>query len=190
MSNTEELLNSCISPGKYICRGVKKLLESIRVRKSIYSSKWEQLIYENNDYYRSDSKRHLGIILIIKNVCVILYERDRKMYNPDKDYQYMLDKLNSIRKQKNMSKYALAKATGMSSSSMSNLLNGKTKPYLYNMLLICNAMHISMEELLQNKNYNCENEEALISAYRNMTPQKQQMLQVFTDMLLKYDGIV
>ena len=49
---------------------------------------------------------------------------------------------------------------------------------------------ISMEELLQNKNYNCENEEALISAYRNMTPQKQQMLQVFTDMLLKYDGIV
>lgn len=112
------------------------------------------------------------------------------MYNPDKDYQYMLDKLNSIRKQKNMSKYALAKATGMSSSSMSNLLNGKTKPYLYNMLLICNAMHISMEELLQNKNYNCENEEALISAYRDMTPQKQQMLQVFTDMLLKYDGIV
>lgn len=54
------------------------------------------------------------------------------MYNLDEDYQYMLDKLNKIRKQKNVSKYALAKATGMSSSSMSNLLNRKTKPYLYN----------------------------------------------------------
>lgn len=33
-----------------ICWGVKKLLELIRVRKSIYSGEWEQLIYENNDY--------------------------------------------------------------------------------------------------------------------------------------------
>lgn len=47
------------------------------------------------------------------------------MYTPDKDYQHMLDKLNILRKQKNISKYALAKATGMSTSSMSNLLNGK-----------------------------------------------------------------
>ena len=64
------------------------------------------------------------------------------MYTPDKDYQHMLDKLNILRKQKNISKYALAKATGMSTSSMSNLLNGKTKPYLYNMLLILSLIHI------------------------------------------------
>ena len=71
------------------------------------------------------------------------------MYTPDKDYQHMLDKLNILRKQKNISKYALAKATGMSTSSMSNLLNGKTKPYLYNMLLICNVLQSLWENYLR-----------------------------------------
>ena len=107
------------------------------------------------------------------------------MYTPDKDYQHMLDKLNILRKQKNISKYALAKATGMSTSSMSNLLNGKTKPYLYNMLLICNVLQVPLGELLEKDNY--ENEEWLISAYRTMSPEKQSMLQVYADMLLHYD---
>lgn len=107
------------------------------------------------------------------------------MYTPDKDYQHMLDKLNILRKQKNISKYALAKATGMSTSSMSNLLNGKTKPYLYNMLLICNVLQVSLGELLEKDNY--ENEEWLISAYRTMSPEKKRMLQVYADMLLHYD---
>lgn len=107
------------------------------------------------------------------------------MYTPDKDYQHMLDKLNILRKQKNISKYALAKATGMSTSSMSNLLNGKTKPYLYNMLLICNVLQVSLGELIEKDNY--ENEEWLISAYRTMSPEKQRMLQVYADMLLHYD---
>ena len=107
------------------------------------------------------------------------------MYTPDEDYQHILDKLNAIRKQKNISKYALAKATGMYTSSMSNLLNGKTKPYLYNMLLICNVLRIPLGELLEKDN--CENEEWLISAYRTMTPEKQRMLQIYADMLLHYD---
>lgn len=112
-------------------------------------------------------------------------EENISMYNPDKDYQHMLDKLNKIRKQKNISKYALAKATGMSSSSMSNLLNGKTKPYLYNMLLICNVLQISVGELFEKDN--CENEEQLIAMYRSISPEKQQMLLVYADMLLHYN---
>ena len=111
---------------------------------------------------------------------------DYRMYTPDEDYQHMLDKLNAIRKQKNISKYALAKATGMSTSSMSNLLTGKTKPYLYNMLLICNVLQIPLGELLEKDN--CENEEWLISAYRTMSPEKQRMLQIYADMLLHYDS--
>ena len=113
-----------------------------------------------------------------------------EMYNPEEDYQRMLNKLNAICKQKNMSKYALAKATGMSSSSMSNLLNGKTKPYLYNMLLICSALEISMGELLEEGNFDYEDEERIVSAYHIMSPEKQRMLQIYVDMLLHYDGEV
>ena len=47
------------------------------------------------------------------------------MYNPDEDYQAMLTKLKAICKNKNITQYALAKATGMSTSSMSCLMREK-----------------------------------------------------------------
>lgn len=58
------------------------------------------------------------------------------MYNPDEDYQAMLTKLKTICKNKNITQYALAKATGMSTSSMSCLMRGETKPYIYTVLTI------------------------------------------------------
>ena len=110
------------------------------------------------------------------------------MYNPEEDYQCMLDKLNAICKQRKISKYALAKATGISSSSMSDLLYGKSKPYLYNMLLICNALQVSIGELFGKGNMDGENGERIISAYRTMAPEKQRMLRIYVEMLLQYDG--
>lgn len=59
------------------------------------------------------------------------------MYNPDEDYQVMLAKLKTICQNKNITQYALAKATGMSTSSISCLMRGETKPYIYTVLTIC-----------------------------------------------------
>lgn len=44
-------------------------------------------------------------------------------------YQKMLTTLQRYCKEKKMTVYALAKATGLSTSSLSNLLKGNTKPY-------------------------------------------------------------
>lgn len=112
------------------------------------------------------------------------------MYNPEEDYQCMLDKLNIIREQKNISKYALAKATGMSTSSMSNLLNGKTKPYVYTLLLICETLHISIGELFEKENTACEDEELIIGLYRIMSLEKQRMVKLYVDMLSQYGSEV
>ena len=46
-------------------------------------------------------------------------------------YQKMLTTLQRYCKEKKMTVYALAKATGLSTSSLSNLLKGNTKPYVY-----------------------------------------------------------
>ena len=113
-----------------------------------------------------------------------------EMYNPEKDYQCMLDKLNEICKQKKISKYALAKSVGMSSSSMSDLLNGKSKPYLYNMLLICNALQVSIGELFEKENKSCKEDEWIINVYRTMPQEKRRMLRIYIEMLLRYDGEV
>lgn len=108
------------------------------------------------------------------------------MHNPDEEYQYMLKKFKMICKQKNKSQYALAKATGVSDSSIWNIMNGVSKPYIYTMLLLCEALEISMGELFMDLGLNTE-EEILISAYRSLTPKKRKMLEIYAEMLLQYD---
>ena len=95
------------------------------------------------------------------------------MYNPDEDYQAMLTKLKAICKNKNITQYALAKATGMSTSSMSCLMRGETKPYIYTVLTICEED---------------EDVREMIEAYQCLSPEKKRMLKVYMDMLLQYGG--
>lgn len=111
------------------------------------------------------------------------------MYNPEETYQHMLEKLKTICKQKHVSQYALAKKTGMSTSSMSCLMKGKTKPYIYTMLMICDALDVSIGELLEEGNYVYSvDEETFINAYRSLSPEKRKMLKLYMDMLMQYGG--
>ena len=108
------------------------------------------------------------------------------MYNPDDDYQLILARLKAICKKKNISQYALAKATGMSTSSMSCLMRGETKPYMYTMLIICDALNVAMGDLFESHGLS-EEEENLVSAYSYMSPEKKRMVEVYVDMLLQYN---
>ena len=111
------------------------------------------------------------------------------MYNPDEDYQAMLTKLKTICKNKNITQYALAKATGMSTSSMSCLMRGQTNPYIYTVLTICDALDVTIADLLEKQasEYD-EDVEDLIRAYRCLSPGKKRMLKVYMHMLLQYSG--
>lgn len=109
------------------------------------------------------------------------------MYNPDEDYQVMLAKLKTICQNKNITQYALAKATGMSTSSLSCLMRGETKPYIYTVLTICDAMNVTIADLLERQGDD-ENLEGLIETYRCLSPEKKKMLKVYMDMLLHYNG--
>ena len=112
------------------------------------------------------------------------------MYNPDEDYQVMLAKLKTICQNKNITQYALAKATGMSTSSISCLMRGETKPYIYTVLTICDALNVTIADLLERQGYdeNCEEDEdvrEMIEAYQCLSPEKKRMLKVYMDMLLR-----
>ena len=117
------------------------------------------------------------------------------MYNPDEDYQVMLAKLRTICQNKNITQYALAKATGMSTSSLSCLMRGETKPYIYTVLTICDALDVTIADLLEKQaseygedGEDDEDVENLTRAYRCLSPEKKQMLKVYMDMLLQYNG--
>lgn len=111
------------------------------------------------------------------------------MYNPDEDYQAILTRLRSICQNKNITQYALAKATGMSTSSMSCLMRGETKPYICTVLTICDALDVTIADLLEKQipEYG-EEEAAFIRAYRSLPPEKKKMIKVYMDMLLQYNG--
>lgn len=110
------------------------------------------------------------------------------MYDSEKEYQIIFERLKNICKQRNITNYALAKATKLSNSSVSNLMNGKTTPYVDTLLRICSALDISIAELLgEDEKFNSE-EIILIQNYRGMSQEKKQLLKIYIEMLDAYKG--
>lgn len=110
------------------------------------------------------------------------------MCDSEKEYQIMFERLKDICKQRNITNYALAKATNLSNSSISNLMNGKTTPYVDTLLKICSALDISITELIgEDENFNSE-EMILIQEYRVMSQKKRQLLKLYIEMLKAYKG--
>lgn len=105
----------------------------------------------------------------------------------DETYQEMLERLREYCKREKKSIYALAKNTNLSTSSLSNLLNGKTKPYVYTLLLICDALSISITDLADKDVSMTEDEKWIISSYRRLSIKKKEMLATYIKMLSQYE---
>ena len=113
------------------------------------------------------------------------------MYDPEQEYQNMLVNLKLICKQKNVSQYALAKATGMSTSSICSLMKGETRPYIYTVLMICQALDISIHQLFTGLKPAVDlEEEDMLRLYRRLPQEKQKQLRKYGEMLYQYKGEV
>ena len=100
-----------------------------------------------------------------------------------------------FRKKKGLSANGLAKKAGISTSTMSYLVNGKTKPQLYTLLVICNVLGISIGDLFEEEKSSTEkekteekSEEKLLACYRQLSDEKKKMLQTYVEMLREYEG--
>lgn len=111
-----------------------------------------------------------------------------KMYNPDKACDEMIEALNRICHEKKISWNTLAKESGLSSSTMSYLMRGKSRPQVYTILMLCNVLGVRFSELFEESDAvnECENEEKLLEVYRGLTDEKREMLRTYIDMLSKY----
>lgn len=111
-----------------------------------------------------------------------------KMYNPDKACDEMIEALNRICHEKKISWNTLAKESGLSSSTISYLMRGKSRPQVYTILMLCNVLGVRFSELFEESDAvnECENEEKLLEVYRGLTDEKREMLRTYIDMLSKY----
>ena len=122
------------------------------------------------------------------------------MYNPDEECKAMVAALKKLCEQKGMSPHALAKKAGISTSTMSYLMKGKTRPQVYTVLELCNVLGVSINELFDRPDadmsaetgiqYITCDEKNLLDCYRGLSDKKKELLRIYVDMLRQYKGII
>ncbi len=120
------------------------------------------------------------------------------MYNWEQMRVVMKSTINKICQQRNISKNQLAKLSGMSVSTISDLMNDKTMPDLYTVLNICKTLNVTMCDLFalkdecwymngQRKNDMMIMEERQLSEkWKQLSDEHRRLVLLYMDMILNY----
>ena len=120
-------------------------------------------------------------------------EMKKKRYNPEQKCENLIWKLREQCGSHNISYYALAKEADVSTSTLHALIAGKTKPYMYTVYKLCNALDISImdilddEEMPENTTELSAKEREIISSYRKFSRSKKRMLETYMRMLEQFE---
>lgn len=101
-----------------------------------------------------------------------------------------------------MSLRALAKEAGISTLTMSYLMNGKTKPQICTILMFCNVLGVTIGELFDGE-YAAASKETLdseepgkicgeaklLECYCLLSDEKKKFLLILADMLMQYNDL-
>lgn len=71
-----------------------------------------------------------------------------KPYNPEEKCEQLVENIKLLCKERAISYYALAQKADISTSALHSMMTGKTKPYMYTVYKLCNALEIPISELL------------------------------------------
>lgn len=127
------------------------------------------------------------------------------MYNPDEECEKLIQNIRTLCKIKDVSINMTAKKAGLSSSALNELMNGKTKPQVYTLFKLCNALGVSINELFTNVVLNesvsineiptdesrqlvvlNSDEEEILFYYKHLPDWKKNMLTDYMHMLMQY----
>ena len=120
-------------------------------------------------------------------------EMKKKRYNPEQKCEDLIRKLREQCGNRNISYYALAKEADVSTSTLHALMAGKTKPYMYTVYKLCNALDISIRDILddedmpENTTELSAKEREIISTYRKYSRSKKRMLETYMRMLEQFE---
>lgn len=120
------------------------------------------------------------------------------MYDPDEECKAMIAAIRKLCEKRNMTTHALAKEAGISASTISNLVNGKTKPQVCTVLMLCHVLGVRISDLFDDGPVSAKNpgsgvqyityeEERLLDCYRRLSDRKRELLGIYVDMLQQYD---
>lgn len=118
------------------------------------------------------------------------YNKDKKynIYDPDIECKKLIQRLDRIRLIKKLSMNQLAEKAEMSPSTLNEMFHGRTKPQLYSLYKLCNALEVPIAELLDAK---CESaslsELDYLWHYRHLPSWKQKKIDEYIKMIEQYN---
>ena len=115
-----------------------------------------------------------------------------KPYNPEEKCEQLVENIKLLCKERAISHYALAQKADISTSALHSMMTGKTKPYMYTVYKLCNALEIPISELLIDEE--CEEKEVLtfdelqmLAVYRQLSVGEKDLIHDVVKLLQGYE---
>ena len=115
-----------------------------------------------------------------------------KTYNPEEKCEQLVENIKLLCKERAISYYALAQKADISTSALHSMMTGKTKPYMYTVYKLCNALEIPISELLIDEE--CEEKEVLtfdelqmLAVYRQLSVGEKDLIHDVVKLLQGYE---
>ena len=115
-----------------------------------------------------------------------------KPYNPEEKCEQLVENIKLLCKERAISYYALSQKADISTSALHSMMTGKTKPYMYTVYKLCNALEIPISELLIDEE--CEEQEVLtfdelqmLAVYRQLSVGEKDLIHDVVKLLQGYE---
>lgn len=119
---------------------------------------------------------------------VTLKNNNQLSYDPDKECEKLVRKIRYLIEAKGMSIYNTAERAGISPSTLNELLHGKSRPQMYTLFKLCNALEVPLKDMFDVETGElATDEEKLLFNYRHLPKWKREKLNEYIEMLIQYD---
>ena len=111
------------------------------------------------------------------------------MYNTKEKCAEMAQRFEQICKDRGTTPYKIARYSGLSSSTVSCFLAGKTVPRIDTMMILCNQLGVSVTDIFEEREMaevQTRDEEIILQIYRGLASDKKESLQRYLRMLDQY----
>lgn len=111
------------------------------------------------------------------------------MYNSKEKCKEVAQKFRQLCEMRGTTPYKVAKKAGLSSSTVSCFLAGRTMPRMDTMMMLCNQLGTSITDFFDERELTelqTQEEEMLMESYRNLSAQKKELLLIYLKMLTQY----
>ena len=78
---------------------------------------------------------------------VTLKNNNQLSYDPDKECEKLVRKIRYLIEAKGTSIYNTAERAGISPSTLNELLHGKSRPQMYTLFKLCNALEVPLKDM-------------------------------------------